>query len=227
MKLFIKSCFAVTLFTSFHLICSAQSFSIKPESVGTIADSKTGESVGTGFIVGSARTIVTCAHVISDREYSYEPVRNQPPTPRIKKSFPVKLLYALPRYDLAVLQASEDVTEKPLELGDFRRLRPGDRVIYIGWVAGTNNLKVDVATVSATGAVLNDNAIVEFLEFEGVGKPGYSGGPVFDINGNIVAIMREAWTKKGVKGGGEFLINRAFSTDILSVLMKQVFVRGD
>ena len=65
---------------------------------------------------------------------------------------------------------------------------------------------------------MNDSAsaVVEFLEFEGVGRPGYSGGPVFDTSGNVIAIVGKAWTKQGVKGGPERLINRAFSLDILS-----------
>src|SRR5207244_13556349 len=90
---------------------------------------------------------------------------------------------------------------------------PGDNIVYLGWKAGTNNLQADAISVSAVGTVLNGNTTVSFLEFFGVGRPGYSGGPVFDQQGNVIALMREAWTKRGINGGDEVLMNRAFSIE--------------
>ena len=73
------------------------------------------------------------------------------------------------------------------------------------------------------GSVVNAGAVVDFLEFEGKGLPGFSGGPVFNQEGKVVAIMREAWTKRGVKGGPAVLLNRAFSVQILSDLDQEVY----
>ena len=65
---------------------------------------------------------------------------------------------------------------------------------------------------------LGTPAIVDFIEFTGEGRPGYSGGPVLNMEGRVVGLMREAWTKRGVKGGAEYLVNRAFSVELISVL---------
>jgi serine protease Do len=222
----IKFCILFSLFVLFCSQSRSQAIPFTPENVGTIVSSKTGEAVGTGFVAGSKNYVITCAHVIeAPGDYFYNPVRSKPASPNTKKLIPLKLLYTLPNYDLAVLTLSENVTEKPFEWGDFRRLRPGDKVVYIGWQIGTNNLQASVAKLSAIGSVLNENAVVEFLEFEGVGKPGFSGGPVVDLDGKVVAIIREAWTKRGLKGGTGWLMNRAFSTDPLSVITKQIMVK--
>ena len=94
--------------------------------------------------------------------------------------------------------------------------------MYIGWDKSLSQLQVHEAMISATGSSENDSVIVDFIEFEGQGLPGYSGGPVFNTDGKIIAIMREGWKKQGVKGGKVSLINRAFSIEILSILDKEI-----
>jgi hypothetical protein len=70
--------------------------------------------------------------------------------------------------------------------------------------------------VEATGVLRGDNGtLFDFLEFEGHAIPGYSGGPVFDDKGELVAIMWQAWNWQGVKGGPKRLINRAFTIEPL------------
>jgi len=217
----LKASLLIVSFTWLSATAEAQSFSftINSECVGVIVNAKTGHTIGTGFVLGSGCAIITCAHVVSSNdEYLYEPARTGTLQQGTRKAYQVKLKHIFPKYDLAVLLADADVTKKPLNLGNFQEIRPGDLVIYCGWVKGTKTLQVNQARVLASGDALNDtaNAVVEFLEFKGVGKPGYSGGPVFDSDGNVIAIVREAWTKRGIKGGSKSLINRAFSIDILS-----------
>jgi hypothetical protein len=70
--------------------------------------------------------------------------------------------------------------------------------------------------------MLNDGVILDFLEFQGEGIPGYSGGPVFNEKGELVAFMREAWFRQGVKGGPPSLFNPAFSLDFLRLTQEPV-----
>jgi len=191
------------------------------ESIGVITDASTGQKIGSAFITDRNNDVVSCAHVVADRtNLVYDSADATNPVRRLK------LKYILPRFDLAVLTAEKTVETKPLNLGDIRRIRPGDRIMYVGYVQGTRILNASAATVTATGAALNDGAIVEFLEFQGKGMPGYSGGPVFDLDCNVVAVMREAWTKRGVKGGDTLLINRAFSVGVLKTLEGEVYGRN-
>jgi S1-C subfamily serine protease len=196
---------------------------------GTILLGSNGQAVGSGFAYGSHKDIVTCAHVVSGAYFIHHETNlffSAQDSVRRK----LTLKYILPRFDLAVFSPTPEIKGQPIKLGDAKKARPGDKIIYIGYDqrrSSTTNVvsEINTATVTATGSAMNEGGIVDFLEFNGVGIPGYSGGPVFNANGELVAVMREAWTKKGVKGGPEILINRAFTTEILGVLDGQVFSR--
>jgi hypothetical protein len=49
---------------------------------------------------------------------------------------------------------------------------------------------------------------------------------VLDLDGNVVAVMHEAWTKRGVKGGRTVLVNRAFSVEVFAELDREVVGSG-
>ncbi len=110
-----------------------------------------------------------------------------------------------------------------MAIGDFKKIRPGDTIYYYGYDQKfTDSVKIpagmmNAGIVTATGSALNDGIIIDFLEFPGVGIPGYSGGPVFNDRGELVAMMREAWTRQGIKGGPPILMNRAFSLEFLRI----------
>lgn len=67
-----------------------------------------------------------------------------------------------------------------------------------------------------------DSSRIDFFEFNGVGLPGYSGGPVIAMDGKIVGVMREAWARQGVKGGIALLMNRAFSVEPVTIIETRV-----
>jgi S1-C subfamily serine protease len=191
-------------------------FTVSKEGFGAILDASSRKILGSGFIAGKQKHIVTCAHVVVTGGL-YLFASNQGTIREIS------FQYVLPRYDLAVFSAKDSIKFSPIEFGDIHRIRPGDRVVYLGWNEPEQAFKVDQATVTATGSALNEGVTIQFLEFEGFGIPGYSGGPVFDSKGKVVAIMREAWLKKGIKGGKETLINRAFSIEAVWTIEEQTY----
>jgi S1-C subfamily serine protease len=173
---------------------------------------------GSAFVFGPNKQIVTCSHVsagawamgFTNLSYVAQTIGKRD----------LQLVAAFPRLDLAIYSCSEEIPGKPLDFGDFKRIRPGDTIFYAGFDARESKTNVIMskmwpAIVTAIGSELNEGAVIDFLEFEGEGIPGYSGGPVFNDKGEILAIMREAWTKQGIKGGAPVLINRAISLDVL------------
>lgn len=183
--------------------------------------------VGSAFVYGPKKEIVTCGHVAQDSiargltNWIYIApglgMRN------------LRLGYVVSRYDLAMFKVDGDIPGQPMAIGDFKKIRPGDKIHYYGYDQRfTDSVKklggmMNEGIVTATGSALNDGIIIDFLEFSGVGIPGYSGGPVFNERGELVAVMREAWTKQGIKGGPQIPMNRAFSLEFLRISEEPVF----
>jgi S1-C subfamily serine protease len=171
---------------------------------------------GTAFFAGSRGRIITAAHVVPTGLFTFQGIgKNLKPEERVVT---IKLAYQLPEYDLAVfdvVQGCKDcVTCKhPFEFGDGKKVRPGDKLFYLGWTPAQGTVQANIAEVQATGSAANGKTTIDFFEFNGVGLPGYSGGPVITTDGKVVGVMREAWMKQGVKGGVPLLMNRAFSIE--------------
>jgi S1-C subfamily serine protease len=171
--------------------------------------------LGTGFAISSSN-IITCAHVVSAQTQSLR-FYYQGNTRRE----PLILEKTLPERDLAILRIDSTNVLTPLPYGDFRRIRPGDAIGYIGWNTQSNSLHGSGTVVSATGVVLNDGVSVDFLEFRGVGRPGYSGGPILNDKHEVIALMRQAWNLRGVNSTNEVLVNRGFSIEP-AMLLKEI-----
>jgi len=189
-------------------------------AVGAILNPRA-EIQGTAFAVGP-RLIVTCLHVVPEEmlTYLYQPLR----ATGEQQLFRLKRLSTFPTADLVVMIAETNVTEKPCRLGELEVARVGYELLYMGLrVSRTNAPALDAfsCTVEASGVARTEAGQVSFVEFYGRGLPGFSGGPVFNASGEIVAVMREAWTKRGVKGGSAILVNRAFSVELIQGFLQK------
>lgn len=210
---------ALLVVAVFCYICGNCQFSVRvpPYSIGGILGVDSGRGVinGTAFIIGKKNLIITCEHVLIAKFGNIF-------LSMTGKYHSIATVYISDQYDFSVSRFTDTVDYGHWDFGDFKKVRPGDSLFYIGWNKNRNFYEADMAVVSAVGTCSNEGASVDFLEFEGVGIPGYSGGPVIDKTGRIVAMMREAWTKKGVKGGPEVLINRAFSIEPIKIMEESV-----
>ena len=118
----------------------------------------------------------------------------------------------LEAFDLAVYKIIRGSDIPAYQIGDFAAVRPYDTVIYFGWEpAKLPKLQIIRAVVSATGHVARQNESLDFIDFSGVMKAGYSGGPVLDLDGRIIAIASECAIVKGFRGTTEETVIRAFS----------------
>jgi serine protease Do len=200
------------------------SFNIPNQSFGTIDDTVTNTAMGTAFVVktfGGQLRVVTCAHVAMTGTYKYTPLKSA-------KSYALSHLLAIKSQDISIFKIDENVAIEGkgwegLELGDGKRLGTGDRIVYIGYKVADNSFQADTSTITATGTGLTfAGGIADFIEFEGIGRPGFSGGPVFNVRGAVVAIITEAWTKKGFQeGAATTAINRAVLTTAAHWLLKE------
>ena len=216
-----NSVFAIVLIavclSVMNLKVNGQSVTIGRGSVGIIFDSSGKQALGTGFVAIDKKQVITCSHVVSiGSQWIYQPVGKED-----GRVYKLQMKRLLPQYDLAVLSAEEEICDKPLLLGSFQELQPGDQVFYLGLKVEIGTVEANIAAVYAKGKAKEGEKIVEFVEFVGVGKPGFSGGPVFTTKGKVIAVMREAWLKRGLMGREEILMNRAFSSDPLNTTMSK------
>lgn len=197
------------------------SISVSNYAIGTIRDAATKRILGNGFVatVGRQARVVTCWHVgelmgNAALRKSYQSVENE--TDKTVFLSNLEPAVSLEGYDLEAFNIAKSFSFVPPELGDLKPIHPGDVVLYVGYNALDNSLAAAEGNVSAVGSVLNDGATTDFVEFEGSELPGYSGGPVFDRNGKVIAVIREGWTQRGLQPGmPDAFVNRAFSVEKL------------
>jgi S1-C subfamily serine protease len=203
--LFLFSLFFLTKTSSY-----CQSINLNAKSIGFIVLDDTIYS-GTGLAFLKPNYILTCAHVIdSTKKIAFVNVVNE------KQQFKLRIIKYDLDNDLALLESDEIICDEPLKPFPLFDIQPSQHIFYCGYdiLASADKVKriqFNSAYVNAIGKVQSGKMIVNFIEFVGVGIPGYSGGPVFNDKGEVIAIMREAWYKQGTKGGQVQLINRAFS----------------
>ncbi len=151
---------------------------------------------GSGFVVSPDGYILTNAHVVDDaREVT---VRTTD-----RREYRAKVVGIDSRTDVAVLKI--DATKLPVvRIGDPTRLKAGEWVIAIGSPFGFEN-SVTAGIVSATARSLAD-AYTPFIQTDVAVNPGNSGGPLFNLQGEVVGINSQIYSRTGGYQGVSFAI---------------------
>ena len=151
---------------------------------------------GSGFIVSAEGYILTNAHVVAHA--TDVTVRLQD-----RREYTGKVIGADPRTDVAVLKI--DARDLPtVKTGDSTRLRPGEWVVAIGTPFGLEN-SVTAGIVSATSRALGaENGVVPFIQTDVAVNPGNSGGPLFNLRGEVVGINSMIFSGSGGYQGVSF-----------------------
>lgn len=169
---------------------------------------------GTAFVINTKRLVMTCAHVVDTSRDIYYASGDLPTSYLSKHKLKIKVF--LPEFDLVLLEGDSDLCTRPFEAAKAFAFNPNQHVFYLGYDVSKSSLgkkviQANQSYISSVGKTFERNIAIDFIEFIGVGLPGYSGGPVINDSGKVVAIMREAWLKRGIKSDSTQLINRAFS----------------
>ena len=157
-----------------------------------------GQGVGSGFIISPDGYILTNAHVVAGS--SEVTVRMSD----AKREFKAKVVGADERTDVALLKVDEN--NLPVaKLGKSSTLEPGQWVAAIGSPFGFANT-ITAGIVSATERALPAETYLPFIQTDVAVNPGNSGGPLLNLDGEVVGINSMIYSRTGGYMGVSFAI---------------------
>ncbi len=147
------------------------------------------QDIGTGFVVGNEKFVITNKHVVSDIEAKYKIIDKN------DKEYDVSKIYRDPSNDLAILEVKE-LSLDSINLGDSDKIRVGDDVVAIGTALGEFRHTVTTGVISGLGRGITASdgfgGFVESLEniiqTDAAINPGNSGGPLINRCGEVVGV---------------------------------------
>ncbi len=168
--------------------------------------------IGSGFIISSDGYVLTNAHVVADASEVTVKLTD-------RREFVAKVIGVDKRSDVALIKIA--ATGLPtVRFGDSSRLRPGQWVVAIGSPFGFAN-SVTAGVVSATARPLDQNA-VPFIQTDAAVNPGNSGGPLFNVDGQVIGINSQIFSRTGGYMGMSF----AIPIDLALNVKNQLLTKG-
>ncbi len=151
-------------------------------------------ALGSGFIIDEKGLVITNNHVIQDADDIIVKVNGD-------QEFKAKVLGADPLMDIAVLQLETDEKFIPVSFGDSDKARIGDWVIAIGNPFGLGGT-VTAGIISARNRSIGLSRYEDFIQTDASINSGNSGGPLFDMEGNVIGINTAILGRNGSIGIG-------------------------
>jgi serine protease Do len=170
---------------------------------------------GSGFIVSSDGYILTNAHVVNEADEVTVKLTD-------RREFKAKIVGVDEPTDVAVLKI--EATGLPVvRIGDPAKLRPGEWVLAIGSPFGfDNSATAGIVSATARGLPGGDTNYVNFIQTDVAVNPGNSGGPLFNLAGEVVGINSQIYSRSG----GYMGISFAIPIDVAVNVRDQLIAKG-
>jgi serine protease Do len=188
------------------------------------------QSLGSGFIVTADGYVVTNNHVVTpDQRAELEEVTVTMPD---GTEYPAELVGRDPQSDLAVLKISRREPFPFVKFGDSSQARVGDWVIAIGnpfGLGGTVTSGIVSALLRSTSAAGGGpgGAYDRYIQTDASINRGNSGGPLFDMQGNVIGINNAIFSPTGGSVGIGFAIPAEDAAPIVQKLISgEEILRG-
>jgi len=154
-------------------------------------------TLGSGFLVSADGCVVTANHVI-DRAKAIQIVTEE------NQSYSATVIGTDPVSDIALLKIDSDDNFQFVRLSD-RQPRVGEWVLAIGNPFGLGG-SVTAGIVSARARDINNGTSNEFIQIDASVNKGSSGGPTFDLDGNVIGVNSVIYSPSGGSIGIGFAI---------------------
>ncbi len=147
------------------------------------------EILGSGFVFSDDGYIVTNAHVISDAD-TISVITNE------NDSYNADIVGIDEKTDIALIKVNADKKLNSVVLGNSDEVNVGDWVLAIGNPFGLGN-SVTVGIISAKSRDIGDNTYNDYFQTDASINQGNSGGPMFNINGEVIGINSAIFSASG------------------------------
>jgi serine protease Do len=167
------------------------------------------QAQGSGFIITPDGYVLTNAHVVGGGGDILVKLTD-------KREYKARLIGADARTDVAVLKI--DAAELPfVKLGDPQKVQVGEWVAAIGSPFGFENT-ISAGILSAKGRSLPSETYVPYLQTDVAVNPGNSGGPLFNLDGEVIGINSQIYSRTGGYMGLSFAIPIDIAMDVADQL---------
>jgi serine protease Do len=167
--------------------------------------------IGSGFIVSADGIILTNAHVVDGADQVTVKLTD-------RREYQAKVLGKDKATDIAVLKI--DAHNLPVvKIGDAGQERVGEWAVAIGAPFGFENTAT-AGIISAKARSLPDQGYVQFIQTDVPVNPGNSGGPLFNLNGEVVGINSQIYSGSGGYQGVSFAIPINLAMQVEQQLVK-------
>jgi serine protease Do len=184
----------------------------KRQGQGEQPEDRTVNSMGSGFVIDAAGLIVTNNHVVEGAETMTVHFQDG-------SELKAELVGRDAKTDLAVIRVKPDKPLPAVSFGDSDKLRIGEWVMAIGNPFGLGG-SVSLGIVSARNRDINAGPYDDFIQTDAAINKGNSGGPLFNLAGDVVGINTAIFSPTGGSVGIGFSVPANTAKGVVDQLVK-------
>jgi serine protease Do len=155
-------------------------------------------ALGSGFIIDPSGYVVTNSHVVGDASKVEVTLQDD-------SKYPAKIIGRDPKTDIALLKIKADKPLPYVTFGDSSAAQVGDWVMAVGNPFGLGGT-VTTGIISARGRDIHSGPFDDFLQIDAPINRGNSGGPTFNLDGQVIGINTAIYSPNGGSVGIGFAV---------------------
>jgi serine protease Do len=167
-------------------------------------------ALGSGFIIDPSGYVVTNSHVVGDAAKVEVTLQDN-------SKYTAKIVGRDPKTDIAVLKISADKPLPHVTFGDSSAAQVGDWVMAVGNPFGLGGT-VTTGIISARGRDIHSGPFDDFLQIDAPINRGNSGGPTFDLDGEVIGINTAIYSPNGGSVGIGFAVPSNVAKSVVAQL---------
>jgi serine protease Do len=169
-------------------------------------------SLGSGFVIDPSGIVITNNHVVGDANEITVIFTDG-------RKLKAEIVGKDPKVDIAVLRVKSDKPLKAVSFGDSEKARIGDWVMAIGNPFGLGG-SVTAGIVSARNRDISDQSYGHYIQTDAAINKGNSGGPLFNMDGEVIGINTAILSPSGGSIGIGFSVPSSMAQPVIEQLLK-------